>query len=78
MRFDEAIEHCESILPNALIRNAGSIDKPQNLIMKQWYCTNPSIHINHGEHFTSHYSIYTKDIFTNHEYWGEYKSVWPL
>jgi hypothetical protein len=78
MRFDEAIKHCESILANALIRNSGLIE-PQNLIREQWECINPSIHINHGKHFTSHFNVYKKDnIFTNHEYWGEHKDVWPF
>jgi hypothetical protein len=77
MRFDEAIRHCESILANALIRNSGLIE-PQNLIRKQWDCTNPSIHINHGRHFTSHFNVYTKNIFTHHEYWGEHKNIWPF
>jgi hypothetical protein len=77
MRFDEAIRHCESILANALIRNSGLIE-PQNIIRKQWNCINPSIHINHGKHFTSHFNVYTKNIFTHHEYWGEHKSVWPF
>ena len=77
MRFEEAIKHCESILANALIRNAGLIE-PQNIIRKQWGCINPAIHINHGKHFTSHFSIYRKDIFNIHEYWGEHKDIWPF
>jgi hypothetical protein len=77
MRFDEAIKHCESILANALIRNSGLIE-PQNLIRKQWNCINPSIHINHGKHFTSHFNIYTKNTYVYHEYWGEHKDVWPF
>jgi hypothetical protein len=77
MRFDEAITHCESILANALIRNSGLIE-PQNLIRKQWVCINPSIHINHGKHFTSHYNVYRKDTFANHSYWGDYQNIWPF
>ena len=77
MRFDEAITHCESILANALIRNSGLIE-PQNLIRKQWGCINPSIHINHGKHFTSHYNVYRKDTFANHSYWGDYQNIWPF
>jgi hypothetical protein len=77
MKFDEAIRHCESILSNALIRNAGLIE-PQNLIRKQWECINPSVHINHGKHFTSHFNVYTKNVFDTHGYWGEHKNVWPL
>jgi hypothetical protein len=77
MKFDEAIRHCESIFANALVRNSGLIE-PQNIIRKQWNCINPSIHINHGKHFTSHFNVYTKNIFAHHEYWGEHKSVWPF
>lgn len=73
MRFDEAIQHCESILSNALIRNSGLIE-PQNIIRKQWECINPAIHINHGKHFTSHYNVYRKDsIYTEHSYWGSFE-----
>lgn len=78
MRFDEAIRHCESILSNALIRNAGLIE-PQSIIREQWECINPSIHINHGSHFTSHFNVYRKDnLSLHHEYWGDHKSVWPF
>lgn len=78
MRFNEAIRHCESILSNALIRNAGLIE-PQKLIRKQWKCINPSIHINHGKHFTSHFNVYKKDNLSSyHEYWGDHKNVWPF
>lgn len=77
MRFEDAIKHCENILSNALIRNSGLIE-PQNLIRKQWNCLNPSIHINHGSHFTSHFSIYGKETYEYDLYWGNYKDVWPL
>lgn len=77
MKVKDAIKHCENILPNALIRNSGIIE-PEKLIKEKWECKHPSIHINHGRHFTSHYSIYTKDIFSCHDYWGEHKNVWPF
>jgi len=77
MRFSEAITHCESILANALVRNSGLIE-PQNLLRKQWECINPSIHVNHGKHFTSHFNVYRKDTFSNHGYWGNYQSIWPF
>lgn len=77
MRFDEAIRHCESILSNALIRNAGLIE-PQTLIRKQWESNHPAIHVNHGKHFTSHYNVYTKNVFPEHSYWGLHKDVWPF
>jgi hypothetical protein len=72
MRFDDAIEHCISILPNALRTNSGMIET-QKLKRKQWECQNQAIHINHGHHFTSHNSIYRKDnTYLEHPYWGNH------
>ena len=72
MRFDEAIKHCESILPNALVTNSGMIES-QTMKRSQWVCINPSVHINHGKHFTSHYNVYRKgqERKTN-SYWGDF------
>lgn len=77
MRFEEALKHCESILANALTRNSGCIE-PQNITRKQWECINPSIHVNHGKHFTSHFNVYTKNVFKEHIYWGKHEDVWPF
>jgi len=72
MRFDDAIKHCEAILPNALITNSGNIES-NNIIRKQWNCKNSAIHINHGLHFTSHYNVYKKSsLYTNDPYWGKH------
>ena len=72
MHFDDAINHCENILCNALIRNSGLIE-PQDMERKQWESKNPSIHVNHRHHFTSHYNIYSKkDYFNEHPYWGSH------
>jgi hypothetical protein len=72
MRFDDAIKHCESILPNALRTNSGMIET-QTMERKQWNAENQSIHINHGSHFTSHYNIYKKDnLSLQHSYWGNH------
>jgi hypothetical protein len=70
MRFDDAIAHCLSILPNALVTNSGMIET-QTLKRSQWDCPNQAVHINHGVHFTSHNSIYDKRNLTEiHPYWG--------
>jgi hypothetical protein len=70
MRFDDAIAHCLSILPNALVTNSGMIET-QTLKRSQWDCPNQAVHINHGIHFTSHNSIYDKRNLTEiHPYWG--------
>jgi hypothetical protein len=79
MRFTDAIQHFESLLPNALVRNSGLLE-PQ-IPMVEWNAENPNVHINHGSHFTSHYNVYKKnDLFQSHPYWGEhsqYLSFFP-
>jgi hypothetical protein len=79
MRFTDAIQHFESLLPNALVRNSGLLE-PQ-IPMVEWNAKNPNVHINHGSHFTSHYNVYKKnDLFQSHPYWGEhsqYLSFFP-
>lgn len=78
MRVDDAIEHFQSILGNALVTNSGMIEA-QNMKRNQWRCENESIHINHGSHFTSHFSIYRKDnVFNEHPYWGEHSDYLHL
>lgn len=73
MRFDDAINHCERIIGNALIRNSGMIE-PQDIVRKQWMAVNPAVHVNHGHHFTSHYSIYKKADSTMNSYWGDFSN----
>ena len=71
MHLDDAIQHCLFILPNALKTNSGLIEKQTDRIT--WECKNQAIHVNHGIHFTSHYSIYDKTNLTKiHPYWGDY------
>lgn len=78
MRFDDAIKHCEYILPNALRTNSGMIET-QTMKRIQWESPNQSIHINHGVHFTSHNSIYRKDdVYTEHPYWGNHSDYLHL
>lgn len=71
MRFDDALEHCESILQNAILMNSGLIE-PQNLRRKQWKSIHPNVHVNHGHHFTSHNSIYSKETYNPAQYWGNH------
>jgi hypothetical protein len=80
MRFEDAIEHCERILSNALITNSGLIE-PQDMVRKQWESTYSNIHVNHGHHFTSHYNVFKRDSYFNPApYWGnhnDWKDVFP-
>lgn len=78
MRFDDAIEHCLNILPNALKTNSGNIETDK-LKREQWLSKNEAIHINHGIHFTSHNSIYSKlKTYQRHPYWGEHSNFTKL
>lgn len=72
LRMEDAVEHFHAILGNALVTNNGNIE-PQLLTRKQWESPAESIHINHGSHFTSHYTIYQKhNTYKTHPYWGEH------
>ena len=78
MRIEDALEHFLGILGNALTTNSGLIET-QILNRKQWSAANPAIHINHGNHFTSHFNIYKKDnTYTSHPYWGEHSDYLHL
>lgn len=77
MLFDDALAHFTKLLPLALVHNSGLLE-PQ-LPMTVWNSALPSVHINHGSHFTSHYSIYsTTDISPTHPYWGDHSKYLHL
>ena len=80
MKFEDAIEHCERILANALVTNSGLIE-PQDMVRKQWESTFSNIHVNHGHHFTSHYNVFKRDSYFNTApYWGnhnDWKDLFP-
>lgn len=69
MIFDEAIKHFEELIKEA-IEMGGVLVEP-NPGRKQWYCANPAIHVNHGKHFTSHFSIYSRNTTDTNSYWGD-------
>lgn len=69
MVFSQAISHFENLLHEA-IRVGGVLVEP-NIKRLQWKCINPAVHINHGKHFTSHFSIYSKDTHSIDSYWGD-------
>lgn len=69
LRFFDAIRHLESILPNAIHTNAGLVE-PQGHKRLTWESRNPSVHINHGIHFTSHFCVYGEANSPDHPYWG--------
>lgn len=71
MVFSEAIVHFENLLHQA-IRLGGVLVEP-NIKRLQWKCVNAAVHINHGKHFTSHFSIYSKQTHQTDSYWGDSK-----
>lgn len=73
MIFDEAIKHFEELIKEA-IEMGGVLVEP-NPGRKQWYCINPAIHVNHGRHFTSHFSIYSRDTTDMNSYWGDAQNL---
>lgn len=69
MRFNDAITHFEAMTLKA-IKERSVVFEPKNLQKRS--CKYPSLHINHGRHFTSHHSIYsTTNTYTNDEAWGD-------
>lgn len=70
MKFEYAIKHFESILPNALITNSGEVDRIKDVGI--WNCVNSAVHVNHGYHFTSHHETYGKQKSSLNDYWGDY------
>ena len=68
MIFTEAIAHFEELMKEA-IKKGGVLVEPDPG-RKQWRCANPAIHVNHGKHFTSHFSIYSKDTYDQDPFWG--------
>lgn len=90
MNFEKAIKHFECILANAITTNNGSLEpwwqsqktinaNPSYLDLlkwtnSNWSCKNPAVHVNHGYHFTSHFTTFTKETTEQDFYWGNYRN----
>jgi len=76
MRLPAAIDHFTSLLPIAL--TVGNVVlEPNGRTWATRRSPQPAVHINHGNHFTSHFSIYSDDeIEEHHPYWGASASWW--
>ena len=73
MVFSQAIDHFENLFKEA-IKNGSVILEPHKN-RRKWVCRNPSIHVNHGKHFTSHYRIYSTETYSVDAYWGDYSEL---
>lgn len=68
MIFDEAVIHFENLLKEAIAKGGVLLEPDAN--RSQWNCKNPAVHVNHGKHFTSHFSIYSSLGEPSDSYWG--------
>lgn len=76
MRLPAAIEHFTSILPAALTMGTLIIE-PWGRSSKTRQSAEPTVHINHGMHFTTHHRIYAKDApKPSQPYWGAASTWW--
>lgn len=72
MNFKFALDHFKEVLIGYIIE--GTVLEPKVKYGK-WVSKQPSLHINHGKNFTSHYDIYSKKRTKNHPYWGDSVSL---
>lgn len=76
MRLPAAIEHFESTLSKAMIHGSIVLE-PNGRSWQKRQSSVPAVHINHGKHFTSHFSIYSdKVVAKSHPYWGMASYWW--
>lgn len=74
LRFDDAVNHFEYILKNAILLNTGNLEpNPSKMLSLAWATTQPAVHLNHMKHFTSHYTIFGDPEEKKHDYWGDSK-----
>lgn len=76
MRLPVAIEHFTSCIRASLGDPNFSLE-PQGRTWAKRESAAPAVHINHGRHFTSYSSFFSKDeVEKTHPYWGSAASWW--
>lgn len=70
MKADFAKSHFEKLLIKYLYGQFEMLEPSGNI--KKIFNKNPSMHVNHGKNFTSHFQTYKKEYADKNEYWGEY------
>lgn len=68
MNFEFALQHFKEIMYLSI--DDGICLEP-DYGRDTWHSENPSLHINHGRNFTSHFATYKKDYHKSDKYWGE-------
>lgn len=69
MKYEYALKHFERLLSVYMSRNFEILEPSGS---QRRFISNPSVHINHGNHLTSHYSIYSKETTQSNDYWGSF------
>lgn len=76
MKLPAAIDHFTQRLAQALTVGVVEVE-PYERPWATRRTREPSVHINHGRNFTSHFNIYSKEEVTDwHPYWGAAASWW--
>lgn len=69
MNFELAISYFTELVVDYLADKQPLLE-PNKFNIENVYDSNMSIHINHDRHFTSHYSIYSKEVEPNNKDWN--------
>jgi hypothetical protein len=72
MKMNFAINHFQNLLAPSKIRGV----EVEPRIEKRYRSTNPAVHINHGDNFTSHFNCYDKNFSNKNSYWGDHQTIW--
>ena len=68
MNYSYAINYFEQLVLTYL-RGEFKLLEPQDVC--KYTNSLPSVHINHGKHFTSHFNTYSKKLIKSNDYWGD-------
>lgn len=71
MKYGYAVNYFEKLILTYLKGEFSMLEPP---IKHRCFNKNPSIHVNHGKSFTSHYNIYSKTTTQEDPYWGEFSN----
>ncbi len=75
MKFDYAVSHFKETLYNS-IASGIMLEPPHTPPYGRRDTKQSSVHINHGKHFTSHFSIYSKTTTPENSYWGPFSNLY--
>jgi hypothetical protein len=78
LRGQYARAHIQRIVEDCIVKGAVALE-PDPAKLFKLHGDTPSVHINHGRHFTSHYDTFVKDSggWLDHPYWGNFRAFYP-